>query len=61
MQDAKVLAPEIKPVAMHLDRGKLITQEFISGDGHVLAGSPCEGRWSGSTRKLPQKKPFGTS
>lgn len=38
MQDAKVLTPEIKPVAMHLDRGKLITQEFISGDGHVLAG-----------------------
>jgi hypothetical protein len=30
--------PEIKPVATFLERGKVITWEFISPDGHVLAG-----------------------
>jgi hypothetical protein len=38
MSEAKPLLPEIKPVAVFLDQGKVITQEFVSRDGHVLAG-----------------------
>jgi hypothetical protein len=38
MNEAKSSASEIKPVAVFLDRGKIITQEFVSRDGHVLAG-----------------------
>lgn len=38
MNDAKSPEPQIKPVAVFLDRGKVITQEFVSRDGHVLAG-----------------------
>jgi hypothetical protein len=29
---------EIKPVAMWVDRGTVVTQEFVSPDGHVMAG-----------------------
>jgi uncharacterized protein len=38
MNEAKSSASEIKPVAVFLDRGKVITQEFVSRDGHVLIG-----------------------
>src|SRR5882724_1939732 len=38
MNEAKSSASEIKPVAVFLDRGKVITQEFVSRDGCVLAG-----------------------
>jgi hypothetical protein len=38
MGEAKPLLPEIKPVAVFVDRGKIITQEFVSRDGYVLAG-----------------------
>jgi hypothetical protein len=38
MNDARTPEPQIKPVAVFLDRGKIITQEFVSRDGHVLAG-----------------------
>jgi hypothetical protein len=29
---------EITPIAMSVHQGKVITQEFVSRDGHVLAG-----------------------
>jgi len=38
MDEAKTPEPQIKPVAMFLDRGQVITQEFVSRDGYVLAG-----------------------
>src|SRR5262249_30385747 len=38
MNEAKLPLPEIKPVAVFVDRGQVITQEFISHDGRVLAG-----------------------
>jgi len=38
MNEAKSPAPDVKPVAVFLDRGRVITQEFVSRDGHVLAG-----------------------
>ena|SRR5215510_11557565 len=38
MSAAKAPLPEIKPVAVFLARGKVVTQEFISADGQVLAG-----------------------
>ena len=38
MNEAKSPAAEIKPVAVFVDQGTVITQEFISRDGHVLAG-----------------------
>lgn len=38
MNITKALAPEIKPVAMFLERGRIVAQEFISRDGHILAG-----------------------
>jgi predicted nucleic acid-binding Zn-ribbon protein len=38
MNEAKSSTAEIKPVAVFLDRGKVVTQEFVSRDGHVLAG-----------------------
>ena len=38
MNEAKSPEPQIKPVAVFLDRGKVITQEFVSRDGQVLAG-----------------------
>ncbi|HJY80274.1 MAG TPA: hypothetical protein VKK81_04240 [Candidatus Binatia bacterium] len=38
MNEAKTPELQIKPVAVFLDRGKVITQEFVSRDGHVLAG-----------------------
>jgi hypothetical protein len=38
MNEAKPPLPEIKPVAVFLDQGKVITQEFVSRDGHVLVG-----------------------
>lgn len=38
MNEAKSSLFEIKPVAMFVDRGTVVTQEFISPDGRVLAG-----------------------
>jgi len=38
MNEATPPVPEIKPVAVFVDRGRVITQEFISRDGHILAG-----------------------
>jgi hypothetical protein len=38
MNEAKPPLPEIKPVAVFVDRGTVVTQEFVSRDGHVLAG-----------------------
>lgn len=38
MNEAKSPLPDIKPVAMFLDQGKVVTQEFVSRDGHILAG-----------------------
>ena len=38
MNEAKPPLPEVKPVAVFLDQGKVITQEFVSRDGHTLAG-----------------------
>jgi len=38
MSEAKPSASEIKPVAVFVDRGTVITQEFVSRDGYVLAG-----------------------
>ena len=38
MNEAKPPLPEIKPVAVFVDRGTVITQEFVSRDGHILAG-----------------------
>jgi hypothetical protein len=38
MKETKTPASDIKPIAMFLDQGKLITQEFISRDGRILAG-----------------------
>jgi len=38
MNEAKPPAPEIKPVAVFMDRGMVVTREFISRDGRVLAG-----------------------
>jgi hypothetical protein len=38
MNETKPPAPDLKPVAVFLDRGRVITQEFISRDGHILAG-----------------------
>lgn len=38
MSAAKAPVYEIKPCASFVDRGTVVTQEFISRDGHVLAG-----------------------
>ena len=38
MNEAKALLFEIKPVAMFVDRGTVVVQEFVSPDGRVLAG-----------------------
>src|SRR5262245_62566198 len=38
MSEAKLSVPEIKPVAVFVDRGTVVTQEFVSRDGRVLAG-----------------------
>jgi hypothetical protein len=38
MSEATPSVSEIKPVAVFVDRGKVITQEFVSRDGYVLAG-----------------------
>ncbi len=38
MNEAKAPLFEIKPVAMFVDRGTVVTQEFVSPDGRVLAG-----------------------
>lgn len=38
MSEAKAPVFEIKPVAMCVDRGTVVTQEFVSPDGHVMAG-----------------------
>jgi len=38
MSEAKPSVSEIKPVAVFVDRGRVITQEFVSRDGHILAG-----------------------
>ena len=38
MSEAKPPLPEIKPVAVFVDQGTVITQEFVSRDGYVLAG-----------------------
>jgi hypothetical protein len=38
MPEGHVSPSKIKPVAQCVDRGKLITQDFISTDGRILAG-----------------------
>jgi|SRR5215510_6412020 len=38
MNQEKSPAPDIKPMAVFVDRGAVITQEFVSRDGHILAG-----------------------
>ncbi len=38
MSEATPPVSEIKPVAVFVDRGTVVTQEFVSRDGHVLAG-----------------------
>ena len=38
MSEAKAPVLEIKPVAMYVDRGTVVTQEFVSPDGHIMAG-----------------------
>lgn len=38
MNEATPSVPEIKPVAVFIDRGTVVTQEFISRDGRILAG-----------------------
>jgi hypothetical protein len=38
MNEAKPSLPEIKPMAVFIDRGTVITEEFVSRDGHILAG-----------------------
>ncbi len=51
MNEAKPPLPEIKPVAVFLDQGKVITQEFVSRDGHTSA---TEGiRSTGEGRQAP--------
>lgn len=37
MNEAQAGARDIKPVSVFLDQGKIVTQEFVSPDGHVLA------------------------
>src|SRR5207245_8665590 len=38
MNGAKPPLPEIKPMAVFVDRGTVVTQEFVSHDGYILAG-----------------------
>ncbi len=38
MAEGHASPSKIKPVAQCVDRGKLITQDFISTDGRILAG-----------------------
>ncbi len=38
MNEAIPSMPEIKPVAVFVDRGTVVTQEFVSRDSHILAG-----------------------
>lgn len=38
MNEAKESLFEIRPVAMWIDQGTVATQEFVSPDGHVMAG-----------------------
>lgn len=54
MKEANPFTLEIKPVAVFLDQGKVITQEFVSRDGHTLAGyrtSPDAGRFPAWERR----------
>lgn len=38
MNSAPASLPDVKPVAMWIDQGTVVTQEFISRDGVILAG-----------------------
>jgi hypothetical protein len=38
MSETKLSLPEIKPMAVFVYRGTVVTQEFVSRDGHIFAG-----------------------